>query len=553
LRKWQRRALSRYLLNKSDDFMLVATPGSGKTTFALTAAVELMTSGAVEQVIVITPTDHLKSQWAGAAANHQVRLDPKFSTTTGRVARDYHGFVTTYAGVATAPEVFRLRTLARKTMVILDEIHHAGDAKSWGDAVRRAFDPAVKRLALTGTPFRSDDSPIPFATYEPVGDGTSRSVADYSYGYAEALTDGVVRPVIFMAYSGEARWRTRAGDEVSMRLGDVALAEQTQRAWHTALDAHGDWIAAVLRAADKRLMQLRIGGVPDAGGLVIASDQADARAYAELLEHITGQKPTVVLSDDRGSSARISRFNSSTDPWIVAVRMVSEGVDIPRLGVLVYATNVGTPMFFAQAVGRVIRARRSRETATVFLPSIPKLRMLASEMEAERDHVLGAPKHSDEWDELGPVEQQPGEKEDEAEGAFEKLGASASFDDVIFDGAAWGSEADAEDEQEFLGIPGLLAPEQVTTLLRQRQDRQIRRAAAPKSEPDQRRDLAHHEVVANLRKELNSLVSLRFQRTGQKHAITHAEARRACGGPPTSVANADQLRARIEYLRKNRG
>lgn len=533
--------------------MLVATPGAGKTTFALTAAVELMTTGAIEQIIVVTPTDHLKSQWASVAANHQIRIDPKFSTTTGRVAGDYHGFATTYAGVATAPDVFKMRAMAKKTMVILDEVHHAGDAKSWGDAVRRAFMPAVKRLALTGTPFRSDDSPIPFATYEPLGDGTSRSVADYNYGYSEALRDGVVRPVIFMAYSGEARWRTRAGDEVTMRLGDVALAEQTQRAWHTALDAEGDWIASVLRAADKRLMQLRIGGVPDAGGLVIASDQSDARAYAELLEHITGQKPTVVLSDDRGSSAGIAKFSSSTDPWIVAVRMVSEGVDIPRLGVLVYATNIGTPMFFAQAVGRVIRARRSRETATVFLPSITKLRALASEMEAERDHVLGAPKHNDEWDELGKFEQQqPGEKDETEEGAFEKLGASADFDDVIFDGATWGSQADADDEQEFLGIPGLLEPDQVTTLLRQRQEKQVSRASAPKADSRPRRDLAHHEIVTNLRKELNSLVSLRFQRTGQKHAITHAEARRVCGGPPTSVANAEQLRARIDYLRKNR-
>lgn len=176
-------------------------------------------------------------------------------------------------------------------------------------------------MSLTGTPFRSDDNPIPFAIYEPLGNGTSRSVADFTYGYADGLADAVVRPVLFMAYSGEARWRTKAGDEVEMRLGDVALAEQTQRAWNTALDPHGDWIAAVLRAADRRLMQVRRGGAPDAGGLVIASDQASARAYADLLEHITGQKPALVLSDDGGSSARIAAFGSSTEPWIVAVRM----------------------------------------------------------------------------------------------------------------------------------------------------------------------------------------------------------------------------------------
>ncbi|MEO6956387.1 MAG: ATP-dependent helicase, partial [Antricoccus sp.] len=492
-------------------------------------------------------------QWAQVAASHQLRINPKFSSTSGGLASDYDGFCTTYAGVATAPGALKLRTLAKKTLVILDEVHHAGDAKSWGEAVRLAFTPAVRRMSLTGTPFRSDEHPIPFAIYEPLGNGTSRSVADFTYGYADGLADAVVRPVLFMAYSGDARWRTKAGDEIEMRLGDVGLAEQTQRAWNTALDPHGDWIAAVLRAADRRLMQLRRDGAPDAGGLVIASDQASARAYADLLEHITGQKPALVLSDDRGSSARIAAFGSSTEPWIVAVRMVSEGVDLPRLGVLVYATNVGTPMFFAQAVGRVIRARRSRETATVFLPSIARLRVLASQMEAERDHVLGAPKHPSVWDadDVRPLS----DEGEQPEGAYEALGASADFDDVIFDGSTWGSAADQEDEQEFLGIPGLLEASQVTALLRERQDKQLKKAMRPARAsiadelPTHR---AHHEVIAGLRRELNSLVSLRFQRTGQKHSLTHAQLRRVCGGPPASLANAQQLHSRIEYLRTNR-
>ena len=99
--------------------------------------------------------------------------------------------------------------------MILDEVHHGGDALSWGDAVREAFDPATRRLALTGTPFRSDTSAIPFVTYAAGRDGVRRSAADYSYGYGRALADGVVRPVIFLSYSGQMRWRTRAGDEVS--------------------------------------------------------------------------------------------------------------------------------------------------------------------------------------------------------------------------------------------------------------------------------------------------------------------------------------------------
>ncbi len=123
-----------------------------------------------------------------------------------------------------------MRTENRKTLVILDEIHHAGDSKSWGDAIYEAFTPAVRRLALTGTPFRSDDSPIPFVTYEPDADGALRSKPDHSYNYADALADGVVRPVVFLAYSGEASWRTSAGDEFTARLGEPLTAEQNARA-----------------------------------------------------------------------------------------------------------------------------------------------------------------------------------------------------------------------------------------------------------------------------------------------------------------------------------
>ena len=66
---------------------------------------------------------------------------------------------------------------------------------------------------------------------------------------------------------------------MTARLGEPMTAEQTARAWRTALDPGGEWIPAVLAAADKRLPH-SAGGMPDAGGLVIATDQTTARAYA---------------------------------------------------------------------------------------------------------------------------------------------------------------------------------------------------------------------------------------------------------------------------------
>lgn len=362
LRGWQRRALVRYLAAKPRDFLAVATPGSGKTRFALRIATELLADGTVDKITVVVPTEHLKVQWAQSATSFGLSLDPRFSNSDSQTSSEYHGVVVTYAQVASHPTRHRVRTENHRTLVIFDEIHHAGDAKSWGEAVREAFDDATRRLSLTGTPFRSDDSPIPFINYEPDGAGYQRSQADHTYGYSEALADGVVRPVVFMAYSGEARWRDSAGEEHAARLGEPLSAEQTARAWRTTLDPNGEWIPAVLRAAHARLLQKRKGGMTDAGAMIIATDQKAARAYAKLLTQITGSEPTVVLSDDPKSSDRIAQFSASTSEWMVAVRMVSEGLTcrgwpwactrrVPRLRCSSRRRSGGT-------CGHVRRARR---------------------------------------------------------------------------------------------------------------------------------------------------------------------------------------------------
>ena len=120
---------------------------------------------------VVVPTEHLKVQWANAAARMGIAIDPRFSNSDSQTSSDYHGIVVTYAQVASHPTKHRVRTENHKTLVIFDEVHHGGDAKSWGEAIREAYDDATRRLCLTGTPFRSDDSPIPFVNYEPDGSG----------------------------------------------------------------------------------------------------------------------------------------------------------------------------------------------------------------------------------------------------------------------------------------------------------------------------------------------------------------------------------------------
>ncbi|SDG55268.1 Superfamily II DNA or RNA helicase [Sinosporangium album] len=554
LRAWQQEAFDLYFHREPRDFLTVATPGAGKTTYALRIASELLSRGLIRAITIVTPTEHLKRQWADAAARVGINIDPEFKNSQGSTSRDYIGVAVTYAQVAMNPALHRNRTEIRKTLVIFDELHHAGDAKSWGDGVREAFEPAARRLGLTGTPFRSDDNPIPFVEYAEDGDGGLRSVSDYSYGYGPALADGVVRPVIFLAYSGEMKWRTRAGDEIAATLGTPLTKDQLSQAWRAALDPKGDWIRQVLTAADRRLTEVR-RGVPDAGGLVIATDHETARAYARHLRAITGEGATIVLSDDPGASKKIKEFTASGARWLVAVRMVSEGVDIPRLCVGVYATSISTPLFFAQAVGRFVRARRRGETASVFLPSVPTLMGLAGEMEAERDHVLGKRQQDDGLDDSLLEQAQRRQDSPDVLGdelPFETVEASATFDRVLFDGGEFGTAAapGSPEEEDFLGIPGLLEPKEVTKLLRKRQaDQQAAaRRRGPAAEPEPAR--ASHEELAELRKELNGLVGAWNHRTGQPHGVIHSELRRACGGPLIAQATAEQIRERIQTIRK---
>ena len=387
------------------------------------------------------------------------------------------------------------------------------------------------------TPFRSDDNPIPFVDYLPDGDGALRSRADHSYGYAEALADGVVRPVVFLAYSGTSSWRTSAGEEITARLGEPMTAEQTARAWRTALDPGGEWIPAVLAAADRRLTAHRDGGMPDAGGLVIASDQTTARAYAAILADVTGTPPAVVLSDEPGASARIARFSELRRP------VDGRGPDGER----------GR----GRAAPRGRRLRHQRVDAAVLRPGRRPVRAVAAAggdgvgVRAVGAGAAGAGQRAGGAARPRAGQAAPGrravgrraargraapqDEPGEDEKSFTALGAHAELDQLIYEGTSFSA-----DEEDYLGLPGLLEPDQVRTLLNQRQKewmtrpgRSARRAppppapAAPPSAPP----LSVREQIHALRKELNTLVALHHHRTNKPHGAIHNELRAHCGGP----------------------
>lgn len=549
LRQWQVAALAAYREKNARDFLVTATPGAGKTTFALTLAQWLIDKRQIDRIIVVVPTDHLRTQWADAASRSGLNLDPTLTNSVGPVRPDTTGYVTTYAQVAAHPMLHRARATAKRSLVILDEIHHAGDALSWGDAVQNAFTDAQRRLCLTGTPFRTKpEERIPFVQYESPSADEIASVADYSYGYREALSDGVVRPVVFAAYSGTSRWMNSAGEVLSASLSEAGTKRREETAWRTALNPEGKWIPHVIAAADQRLTDVRHAGNEDAAALMLATDQETARAYAEIVKRVTGHKAVLVLSDDPKSSKRIEAFASSKDRWLVAVRQVSEGVDIPRLNVCVWTTSYRTPLFFAQAVGRVVRARHMRESATVFLPAVRPLLALAAELEEQRNHVVKLPAGKGIDDALFErVESEPGAPD------FIALDSEAEFAHVLHGGRAHtagparANAELAEEEEEYLGLPGLLTPEQTATLLAVR-DAEIRKSASYNEELDLAGNGTQWRDIDALRKEVAGLARQWAARSSRNPAEIHVELRKVAPGPPSASASIEILTARRDYL-----
>ncbi|WP_205695976.1 DEAD/DEAH box helicase [Conexibacter sp. SYSU D00693] len=390
LRPWQALALERMAGWEAGPFLISAAPGAGKTRPSLVLARELLKAGAVKRVAVICPTTPLTRQWAAAAAEQGVHLVPDAEELTP--PKDFQGVSVTYARVASVAEKWA-RQCSPGTLVIADEAHHLGDELAWGVGFSKAFAAAQRKLLLSGTPFRSDATPIPGVTYDDEG----VAVPDVSYTYADAVRDGVCRPVTFIPYDGTLQWRS-GDDLIEAGFDTVLTGREASRRYRTAISTElPDGLPRILGEAHKRLLGIRADGHKDAGGLVVAADSTHARAVASLLKQVTGKAPTVVLHTEQQAARKLAAFTHARDEWIVAVNMVSEGVDIPRLRVGVYASAAKTPLVFRQIVGRFVRtiAGRPADMSWLYLPADPVLRTHANEVEGEL-RVIRRPREDDE-------------------------------------------------------------------------------------------------------------------------------------------------------------
>jgi superfamily II DNA or RNA helicase len=506
LRAWQRRALDRLGDWREGPFLISAAPGAGKTRPALELARDLLARGLVRRVAVLCPTTPLTRQWAAAAAILGVQLQP--DAAGPNPPRDFDGVAVTYARVASDPAAWA-RKVSADTLVVVDEAHHLGEDLAWGTSFRQAFAAAPRWLLLSGTPFRSDATPIPGVRY----DGDGMAVPDVSYTYAEAVADGVCRPVAFVTFDGTLSWRS-GDDVIESSFETVLTAREASRRYRTAISTElPDGLPRILREADAKLRALRSEGHRDAGGLAVAADSSHARQIAKLLGEVTGHAPVVVLHTEANAARKLQTFRGSREPWIVAVNMVSEGVDIPRLRVGVYATAAKTPLIFRQIVGRFVRTlpNRTAEASWLYLPAEQTLRTHASQVETELRHALRREEPQTDWEE--PPERRASEPSPSAE--FVPLSA------------------------EFADQMTLFGPPQRAPTSSANQQLQPEPEAAP---------IAAFERRAALRQERSRLVAELHRRDGRSHREINAWVNRAVGVERVDTASIQQLERSIAAL-----
>jgi superfamily II DNA or RNA helicase len=504
LRAWQREALERLEQWDEGPFLVAAAPGAGKTRPALELARRMLACGRAGRVAVLCPTTPLTRQWAAAAAELGVQLQPDAPSPSP--PRDFQGVAVTYARVASDPRWWAAK-VTPDTLVIVDEAHHLGEELAWGASFQQAFACAPRRLLLSGTPFRSDATPIPGVSYDAEG----VAEPDVSYTYAQAVADGICRPVAFVTFDGTLSWRS-GEDVIESSFETVLSAREASRRYRTAISTElPDGLPRILREADEKLRALREDGHRDAGALAVAADATHARQIAKLLGELTGKAPVVVLHTEARAARKLAAFRGSREPWIVAVNMVSEGVDIPRLRVGVYATAAKTPMIFRQIVGRFVRTIPGRppEPSWVYLPADPVLRGHAAEVESELRHALRERPEDEGFDE--PRERRSSEPSPALD--FVPLSAEVAPQMTLF-GAS----------------PAVVA-------------------SRPKQQaPAEPAPLAAFERRAHLREERRRLVADLARRGGSSHREINAWVNREIGVGRVESASIEQLERTVNRL-----
>ena len=389
LREWQAKAVQACANERHA--LVVATPGAGKTVFAAHHVQGLIARGALDYVIVIVPSVALISSWQQSWSGQGMELTSQ--ATSGRTwPRAFQGVVMTYAKMANMLATFE--TWDRRGLrfaVVFDEIHHTADANQWGNAAQSLGQMASRILAMTGTPFRNDGQAMRWVRYD--ADGYCQPQFRYSYG--DAVREGVCRAVEFQTDDGDLRM-LHNGQQREWRISDTPhKSEDISTASRIAYDGDLPHLQGLIQHAVRQLDEYRKHD-PDAACLFVCrpgqndQDNKHVEVVSRLITKLTGQLPVVVTHDEEEAHDKLRRFRQGTSRFLVSVRMVSEGIDIPRLRVLCLATAPQSRLLFHQLVGRVVRVEpgRQHDRGCVVMSKFPHMMEWAADMEQQAQEAL---------------------------------------------------------------------------------------------------------------------------------------------------------------------
>jgi superfamily II DNA or RNA helicase len=417
LRPWQIECKTKALnwfSTGNRTFLMDVAPGGGKTKAACMIAKELLETGEIDCVVVVAPRRSVVRQWA-----------EDFQTICGRTMLQITGndedlsayggvdFAITWSALSGAsPAIYQI-CKSKNVVWISDDHHHAGLGAAWGDGADNAFSKAKHTMVLTGTPIRSDGSEAVSIAYDGRGKIDHPEAGTYTLSYGAAVDLDYCRPITFHRHEGNFTVVFDSGDTTQVSgLAEAPVDDRMRRvpALRRALEFYKlactpifdedgqpcirSYQATMLEWGIQKLDDLRLS-MPDSGGLIIANNIEMADYMANLLEILEGERPFVVHNQIANSDAKIQAFKSNSSRWLVSVGMVSEGVDIPRLRVLVYLPFARTELAFRQAMGRVVRNNGPDDgtRAYVIMPAHRILEEYARCVELEM-----GPKHSAEPD-----------------------------------------------------------------------------------------------------------------------------------------------------------
>ena len=502
--------------------------------------------GVIDFLWIVCPTRQVKKQWWKTAGKLGLDIEWKWENGDGAFPSDMSGAAVTYAAVSNQPDLHRYHVSRHRTLVIFDEIYHADEDAAWGVKSQQAFGLAAKRLMLSGTPFRSKGT-IPFVTYDPPDKDSHQFVkADYEYTYDRAQRDFVCRSIYFPRTGGQVEWEWKE-QSYDATFDDKLPQGKAALRLRAAIAADSETINPVaeqlLRDADAKLSSVRAEGADDAGGLIIAmgKDRATgvrhANALADHMERIFRRRPPVVVGDDPGALKRIDAFAESTDRWLISIKMVSEGVDIPRLRVLAYLTNITSELYFDQAAGRICRGTGD---AFFFIPDDALLRTYAQRLADLRKAALR---------EMRPPEPPgPGGGEPSPSG-FRSVGGAPEDAGVIF-GSHRIDRAEYVEAQlvlEGTGWPAPVPHEVIRKFVLAKRGEHRPSASDTGSE-----DFGglRSERKENLREMQNRLVRSYCYKTGVDFAATNADLNNRVGISKLRHATEDQLIHRLKLAQE---